>query len=1530
VARHLAKCPKCGGRVDFDTAVGDHLVCAGCGARLKVPASAKTHYPTESPTLTGQASAAADPLIGTTLGEFEIVELLGRGGMGAVYKARQASLDRLVAIKVLPQSLASDESFVERFDREARAAAAVRHPNIIEIHAIGEDRGYQYIAMEFIEGDTLSDILKREGRLQAGRALEIMRQVASALAEAHECGILHRDIKPSNILIDAKGRVKVADFGLAKHEGVDVSVTVSGQALGTPLYMPPEAARGERFDARSDLYSLGATFYHALAGRPPFQADTPALLIVKHLEGRVPPLQDLALDCPTALCRAIHRLLRKNPAERYESADKLLEVLARIETRLRAEESTPTQTVPTTPGTARRRPATARRRKATAPKEEPGGTPGPRGRLPWVIGGIAAALVLVVVLFLVLRPKGGQSSSVVPPPSPKPGTRNLEPGRAAATAERNAEIVLRNVQVCITRKDYTKAQGYLDRLRSDYGSTKFAAAHEADIAALQQQIDAYVKGTPKPQPPKPQPPQPGTQHPEPPPPAPPPDDDERWTEWEDLFDGRTLKGWRIAEAGYFRRHGSVEVQQGWVRVGAGGPRTGVVWLGDFPRTDYEVYLEAQRIRGRQSFCEIIFPVGEAGSLLLLGGWGGSVVGLSPVDARLGNRNVTTKTMSFVDERPYRVRLRVTAAKIEAWINAEKLVDFRIEGHRLEVEAGFQCLKPFGLSAHTTQSAFRKIRLRRLKAGGAEAKAGPWKVYTPWPFDAAEAKRRQAETAKALGVPVEQDIDLGKGVKLTLVLIPAGEFMMGNKNGQTPEELHKTYGGNLDWYQREIFTPRRTAIRKPFWLGKTETTQAQWQQVMGDKPARGKAAAQLPIDNVSWDDCQRFVEKLSGSLGRSSRLPSEAEWEWACRAGTASEFHFGEDAAGLSRYAVFEGNAGGSAHPVGRQEPNAWGLCDMLGNVWEYCQDRYSSQYEPDEEGRYVSRGGSWKCNPGRCRASSRTRAKSSYRGPATGLRIVLDIAPPANKPQPKAPVPGGAEATPKVDARYQTTMRSAEAKVTAGDFAGAAAELAKVKVEDKALAERVTRRREEVGRMAALKAKMIERVNTAKPRLTKRSLGIPGIGADLVKADDEAITAKRADGKTEAFAWKDLDADAVRRLVGYTAKSAEDHLAAGILLLNLDDAQGAEKHFAQAKEGGLAIDRYLDPLAEAAFAGALALLEETRGVGTARPQATLAAAEAALAAIEKDYAKTAWLAARVAAKAGIAEAEAEELYRQAAKLAKAKDLWALKPVIEKLKADCSNAKLLTDATRKPTFAEMAAAVAKLGKFLTVRKDGKGDFTSIQGAIDAAPANSVIEIQDSHRYNEKLWVAAEKPGLTLRGARGCWPLVTSTGAVRDFPVLLQVDARGAALEQLILAHTSPAGEHPTAVKHTQAEMRCVRLIIYASAGYPLHCGASSDLRACVVVGGKSKGTSLSVRDSFWLGSLDWTPECRFENNVIGRGQFSPSSWMQLGAARDASVRIRSSVTRTTSTTGSSRPARVASGRRTGGTSGAGTRRRCWRC
>jgi len=268
------------------------------------------------------------------------------------------------------------------------------------------------------------------------------------------------------------------------------------------------------------------------------------------------------------------------------------------------------------------------------------------------------------------------------------------------------------------------------------------------------------------------------------------------------------------------------------------------------------------------------------------------------------------------------------------------------------------------------------------------------IYTKWPFDAAEAKRRQAETARALGVPVEQDIDLGNGIKITMVLIPAGEFMMGSPEKPTTEELAKLYGGAAQWYERER-PQHRVRVTKPFWIGKTEVTQAQWQAVMGANPSTTKGALN-PVEQVSWNDCQTFLTRLNEKVARKGfRLPTEAEWEYACRTGAATQYHFGNGKEQLSDYAWWDGGTSGKTHAVGLKKPNVWRLHDMHGNVDEWCLDgygNYASGTQTDPTGltgsaERVFRGGAVASEPRGCRSASRLEIIPSCRSLLIGFRI---------------------------------------------------------------------------------------------------------------------------------------------------------------------------------------------------------------------------------------------------------------------------------------------------------------------------------------------------------------------------------------------------------------------------------------------------------------------------------------------------------------------------------------------------------------
>ncbi|MCG8585053.1 MAG: serine/threonine protein kinase, partial [Pirellulales bacterium] len=270
------------------------------------------------------------------LGDYRLLRRLGRGAMAIVYLAEQRSLHRQVALKLLRSDLAADETYVQRFHNEARAAAALVHANIVQTHEVGCIDGVHFIAQEYVAGQDLAQLLARKGPLDQATAVRIMSQVASALAKASDQNIVHRDIKPENIMLAKSGELKVADFGLARiSEGEgpvadgatgrssQVHLTQVGMTMGTPLYMSPEQVQGKKLDPRSDLYSFGVTCYHMLTGKPPFQGDTALNVAVQHVNDEPKPLEEVRPDLDPALCRIVHRMMAKNPADRYASAREL-------------------------------------------------------------------------------------------------------------------------------------------------------------------------------------------------------------------------------------------------------------------------------------------------------------------------------------------------------------------------------------------------------------------------------------------------------------------------------------------------------------------------------------------------------------------------------------------------------------------------------------------------------------------------------------------------------------------------------------------------------------------------------------------------------------------------------------------------------------------------------------------------------------------------------------------------------------------------------------------------------------------------------------------------------------------------------------------------------------------------------------------------------------------------------------------------------------------------------------------------------
>ena len=456
----------------------------------------------------------------------------------------------------------------------------------------------------------------------------------------------------------------------------------------------------------------------------------------------------------------------------------------------------------------------------------------------------------------------------------------------------------------------------------------------------------------------------------------------------------------------------------------------------------------------------------------------------------------------------------------------------------------------------------------------------------------------------------------------------------------------------------------------------------------------------------------------------------------------------------------------------------------------------------------------------------------------------------------------------EIERRYAEAMKPIEDLVGAWDFREARAALAKVQFEEEDLAARLAAWREGVKRLDDLKARILRNINTADPRLKKSDLQIRGAGGEIVQADEEGIQTNLSTGKTESLPWPEVGPQAIEKLIQLVSSpdNADDRLAAGVLSLASKDPASAQHHFEQARALGAEIGPYLAPLAATALAKAKGLLEAEE----------FGKAVLALEEIQKSHANIPWFtsnkrafdAALEQAKAGLYEQEAEDLFVEAAELYAKQELFDLRPLVQKLRKEYPDSSAVTDTARKSSFADMEKAVADLGEFITVRQDGQGNFTTIQAAINAAPPNSLIEIQDNGPYNEKVVIKNE--GLTLRGKEDCWPIITSVGPTTNFPVLVTVSAPGVTIEQLVLAHGGAAGAG-SSLRQGPGPLHVRRTIIYGINW--LHLGAAqvnqAELESCFFTGAVGAGESVFA-DCILLGKSSLANGATFQNVFFQRG------------------------------------------------------------
>ncbi|HET8945846.1 MAG TPA: protein kinase [Candidatus Polarisedimenticolia bacterium] len=281
----------------------------------------------------GSGGAEAMP---ERIGPYRVLDLLGAGGMGRVHRALDEALDREVALKTLLPALAADREFVARFTREARSAASLNHPNITQIYATGQEGAIPWFSMELIRGQSLEALARDHGAIDPYEAASYIRQGAMGLRHAAQKGLIHRDIKPSNLMLTTEGVVKITDFGLAKAAQADTRLTATGEVLGSPGYISPEQAQGHEIDHRSDIYSLGASFYHLVTGRLPFQAPTAVAMILKHMNEPLKSPRAINADIPFPIASIVQKMMAKRPGERFQDYDALLRDLDRALSETRA------------------------------------------------------------------------------------------------------------------------------------------------------------------------------------------------------------------------------------------------------------------------------------------------------------------------------------------------------------------------------------------------------------------------------------------------------------------------------------------------------------------------------------------------------------------------------------------------------------------------------------------------------------------------------------------------------------------------------------------------------------------------------------------------------------------------------------------------------------------------------------------------------------------------------------------------------------------------------------------------------------------------------------------------------------------------------------------------------------------------------------------------------------------------------------------------------------------------------------------
>ena len=402
---------------------------------------------------------------------YELISRLGQGAVGIVYKARQTTVDRIVAVKVLDPKFSCDRKYIARFLREAHSAGKLNHVNIVQgIDAGKSSEGYYYFVMEYVQGETVKRMLQRNGVIPEKQAVDIALQVAQALRHASSIKLVHRDIKPENIMVTAEGLAKLADLGLAKSSGDDVAITQAGQSMGTPLYISPEQAKGMAdIDARADIYSLGATLYHMVTGFPPFSGENPTVIMLKHMNEPPPSPREHNAKLSPELCHIIQKMMAKNPADRYQTATDLIDDLSAL--------------------AAGRQPAHAAAHAKQQSTNDAARLSSLQGRPPRHIAPLIAGALAIAVVCIAGYSIFSRDSTEKRDPEPRTSTQTTTEEQPKPHAETQAQQLYEKALALESANDLVGAQSICDQIAREFSNTAAAAPAAGKAAELKEKLD---------------------------------------------------------------------------------------------------------------------------------------------------------------------------------------------------------------------------------------------------------------------------------------------------------------------------------------------------------------------------------------------------------------------------------------------------------------------------------------------------------------------------------------------------------------------------------------------------------------------------------------------------------------------------------------------------------------------------------------------------------------------------------------------------------------------------------------------------------------------------------------------------------------------------------------------------------------------------------------------------------------------------------------------------------------------------------